>query len=97
MVLPTHMTTVKVPASPDEMLAQFGGHFDNLAAATKSGALDATTIMQYAEIEFLLTTIKNAFRSNSYAAATAIDSTPFIPPAEAKLCISQLEAAICNN
>ena len=52
-VLPTHPTNGRGPASTDDMMAQFDGHFDNLAAAvTNSGAaldhLDATTTTQYA-------------------------------------------------
>ena len=49
--LPTHPTTGQEPASKDYM-AQFDGHFDNLAAAaTNSGAalnqLAATTTTHY--------------------------------------------------
>ena len=84
------------------MMAQFNGHFDNLAAAsTNSGAtldqLAATTTTQYAEIKSLLTALKTAYGLSSYAAAAVTDSTPLIPPAEAKHRISQLEAAIRNN
>ena len=83
--LTTHPTTGRGPVSPDYM-AQFGGHFYNLAAAaTNSGAalnqLAATTTTQYAEIKSLLTTLKTASSSSSYATAVATDSTPSIPPA----------------
>ena len=83
-------------------MAQFDGHFNNLAdAATSIGAaldhLDATTTTQYAEIKSLLTTIKTASSSISYVAAATTDSTPSIPPDESKCRISQLEANIHNN
>ena len=76
---PTHPTTGQGPSSTDYM-ALFDGHFDNLAAATNSGAaldqLAATTTMQYAEIKPLLTALKTTYRPSSYAAADATDSTP---------------------
>ena len=84
------------------MMAHFDGHFDNLsAAATNSGAahnqLAATTKTQYADINSLLTALKNASGLSSYAAVAATDSTPSIPPAESKRRISQLEADISKN
>ena len=98
---PTHLTTCQGPASTDYM-AQLDGHFDNLAAtSTNSGAtldqLAATTTTQYAEIKSLLAALNNASSPSAYAAATATDFTPSIPPNEAKIRIIQLEATICNN
>ena len=97
---PTHPPTGQGPASTDYM-ALFDGHFDNLAAATNSGAaldqLAATTTMQYAEIKPLLTALKTTYRPSSYAAADSTDSTPSIPPTEAKRCIRKLKAAIRKN
>ena len=89
----THPTTGRVTASPDDIMAQFDGHFDNLsAAATNSGAaldqLAATTTTQYGEIKSLLTALKTASGLSSYDAATTTDSTTSIPPAEAKRRIS---------
>ena len=102
-VLPTYPTLG--PASKDYM-SQFDRHFDNLAAAaTNSGAsfyqLAATTTTQYMEIKALLATLNTASnrasRSSSYATSSATDSTPLVPPTEAKWRIIQLEAAVCNN
>ena len=102
-VLPTHPTLG--PASKDYM-SQFDRHFDNLAAAaTNSGAsfyqLAVTTTTQYMEIKALLATLNTASnrasRLSSYATSSATDSTPLVPPTEAKWRIIQLEAAVCNN
>ena len=103
--LPTHPTLV--PASKYYM-AQFGIHFDNLAAAaTNSGAnfdqLAATITTQYMEIKALLAALKTASNRTSIpisfaaSAAAASDSTPLISPTGAKRRISQLEADVCNN
>ena len=106
--LPTHPPTGRRPASPAstispyDMMAHLDGHFDNLAAAaTYSGEtlnqLATTKRTQYAEIMYLLIALKTASGLSSYAAAAATDSTPSIPPAEAKHHISQLEADISKN
>ena len=103
MALPTHPTS-----GPDykDYMAHFDGHLDKLAdAATNSGAdlnqLSTTTTTQYTEIKALpaaLKTVSNRTPSPiSYATADTNDSIPSILPTDAKLCISQLEAAVCNN
>ena len=101
--LPTHPTSV--PASKDYM-AQFDGHFDNLAVAAKdSGAaldqLAATTTTQYTEIKNLLAALKTTSNRtsspSSYATAAATNSTPSLLPTDSKQCISQIEAVVHNN
>ena len=70
-------------------MAQFNGHFDNLAAtAANSGAdldqLAATTTAQYSEIKYPLIALETASNRDSspssYAAAAATESTLSIPP-----------------
>ena len=69
--------------SSKDIMAQFYGHFDNLAsAAKKSGAaldqLAATTTTQYSEIKSLLASLKAAAGNGSYTAAAGTAATPSI-------------------
>ena len=91
-----------MPLSSEEMMAQFDGHFDNLAsAATNSGAsldqLAATTTTQYSYIKALLTSLKAAAVNTSHAAATAISVSPPTSQDQAKKRIQELEATVRNK
>ena len=103
--LPIHPPTGRRPAMPlssEEMMAQFDGHFDNLAlAATRSGAaldqLAATTTTQYLEIKALLTSLKATAVNGSHSAVAGTAASPLTPQEQSKKRIQQLEAAMRNN
>ena len=70
-----------MPLSSEEMMAQFDGHFDNLAsAAINSGAaldqLAATTTTQYLDIKSLLTSLKAAAVDGLHSTAAATCRNP---------------------
>ena len=70
-----------MPLSSKEMMAQFDGHFENLASATTNSgaALDqiaATTTTQYSDIKSLLTSLKAAAINGSHSAAAATSTNP---------------------
>ena len=85
--------------SSKEMMAQFDGHFDNLAlASTNSGAaldqLSATTTTHYSDIKALLTSLKAAAVNTLNTDADAPAASPPTSQDQSKKRIQQLEAAV---
>ena len=102
---PTQTPTGQQPAMPlssEEIMAQFDGHFINLAsAATNSGAaldqLASTSTTQFSDIKSLLTSLKAAALNGSHSAAATTSTTPQTTQEQSKKRIQQLEAAVPNK